>query len=160
MSNNMFQQPSSGDMFKAADHLGKLLLIEVHEKTTVNTSMGESEVVRGDVTVLDAEGGPHVFSNTLIFGRALVGTLSAAVGGMPVLGRLGQGQAKTGQSAPWVLNPFNDTEAKVAAAYVEARAKSAFAQPSTPAPAAPAAPVDTADADALANLLASLGGSN
>jgi len=157
-------------MFKASDHLGRLLLIEVHEFVpNFPTNNGDAEVVRADVTVLDAEGGPDVYSNTVVFGRVLVGALKGAVNGMPVLGRLGQGTAKPGQSAPWVLNAFNDLEAQVAEAYVKSRATSSFAQAApaaepAPAPAAAPAPAPAAanpasDDAALAELLKSLNAS-
>lgn len=159
----MFQQPSSGDMFKAADHVARLLLIEVREFVTdFPTAMGASDVVRADVTVLDAPDGPDVYENTVVFGRVLVGTLKGAVGGQPVLGRLAQGTAKPGQSAPYILNPFNDLEAQVAEAYVKSRATSSFAQAApvaeptpAPAPAPQAAPPTAAPAsdDAALNAL-------
>ncbi|MEV4458484.1 hypothetical protein [Microbispora sp. NPDC049633] len=141
----MFKQPSgSGDVFKPADHLGRLVLVyALAFREQIPTSFGASDAVAADVHVIDAPGGPQVFNNALLFQRALVASLRDAVGGDPVLARIGQGVAKPGQSAPYVLQPFSDQDAAVATAYVNSLPKpfqAPAAQQAAPAPA-PAATV-------------------
>jgi hypothetical protein len=138
---DMFQRPSSGDHFKAADHLGKLVLFEtIGGKEMVKTNFGDTEAVTADVTVIDADGGPQTYPRSLVFGAALIGTLTRALPGKPLLGRIGQGQAKAGQSAPWVLADYSDQDAQLAGQYLTQRASGTFQAPSQTAPATPAAP--------------------
>lgn len=94
--------PGDGIQFK--DHLGALLLIEVlgfEEK--IKTSFGENDAVRANVHVIDGPGEGDSYDDTLIFPRLLVSQTKKAIG-QKILGRLGQGNAKPGQSAPWLLN--------------------------------------------------------
>jgi hypothetical protein len=82
---------------------GALLILRVREFVKdVNTSFGSTDAIRADVDVLDGPQAGETFTDTLVFPKVLVSQLKPSVGGM-VLGRLGQGQAKPGQSAPWVL---------------------------------------------------------
>ncbi|MEV1201706.1 hypothetical protein [Microbispora rosea] len=172
----MFKQPSgSGDVFKPADHLGRLVLVyALAFREQIPTSFGASDAVAADVHVIDAPGGPQVYNNALLFQRALIASLRDAVGGDPVLARIGQGVAKPGQSAPYVLNPFTDQDAAVATAYVNslpkpfqaaapaqqtAPAPAATVPAPAPAPAAPAPAIDPANLPAdVAALLAQLQG--
>jgi hypothetical protein len=99
-----------GDKLPLADLNGRLIMIEVHEALTgVATSFGVSDPVRCDVHVLDGDAKGEVYSDSLIFPKVLCGQLRSQVGGK-VLGRLGQGVAKPGQSAPWVINAATDDE--------------------------------------------------
>ena len=157
-----FQQPSQGgdrlpDMHEL---IGCLILIKVIEYRPgiLTQSYGEKDAVACDVHVLDGKHGGEVFGNTLLFQGALIGSLKPAVGGQPVLARLGQGVAKPGQNAPWVLNPFTEQDAAIAGPYWTAYQAKQFqppaaAQPDPTPAAAPAvaspstaAPVSSASA--------------
>lgn len=147
-----FQQPSpGGDKVPVAELVGNLVLIWVREyRTGLPTVHGEKDAVAVDVHVLDGPHGGEVFDNGLLFQGALIGSLKPAVGGDPVLARVGQGVAKPGQNAPWILNPFTDADAQVAMGYIQ-RMKPPVQQPAAaavPPPAAAAAPAATAPAAA------------
>lgn len=95
--------PSQGIDWK--DHNGSLLIIDVHGvKTGIQTVHGLSDAVSATVTVADGPAAGKVYTDTLIFPKILQSQTSSKVG-TKVLGRLGQGVAKPGQSAPWMLNP-------------------------------------------------------
>jgi len=133
----MFQQPAAaGDLFKTADHLGSLVLIWAREyRQGIVTSAGVSDAIAGDVHVLQGPGAGEIFENTLLFGKALVPSLQSAVGQDPVLARIGQGIAKAGQTAPWILQPYTENDAAVASAWITAH-KPGFQKADTPPPAA------------------------
>ena len=141
----MFQQPSQGDRVNVAELVGSLVLIWVKElREGITTPYGEREAIACDVHVLDGPKGGEKFENSLIFQAALIGSLRNAVNGEPVLGRFGQGVAKPGQSAPFILNPFTDADAAIATGYIQRMAKPFQAPASngtTPPPAAKPAPV-------------------
>lgn len=133
-----FQRPSN-DFFAAKDYQGKLVLFEnigqpYKKVTKFDKPDDPSTVIDADVTVIDADGGPAVFTKSVVFGMALVGTLSRAVPGKPLLGRIGQGEAKQGQSAPWMLLDFTDADAQLAGSYLTARASGQFQAPAATAP--------------------------
>jgi hypothetical protein len=140
----MFQQPSQGDRVDFKDLLGCLVLIWAREvRENITTPFGEKDAIAADIHVLDGAKGGEKFENTLIFGGALIGSLRAAVGGEPVLGRVSQGMSKPGQNAPWILSPFTDADAAVATGYIQRMAKpfqaAATANPPAAAGTSPAA---------------------
>lgn len=120
-----FADPSSGDQFVNKDHVGSVVLISPFEfEAGFKTSAGEADIVRGDVVVLTSKKGkeldePLVYENTIIFGKVLVSTLKAQVGKSRVLGVLEEGEAKKGQSAPYVLRAASDDQKKMARAYLK-----------------------------------------
>lgn len=117
----MFDKPASAIGIQWADHKGRLMLIEPHAvETGVKTSLGEKDAVRADVTIIDADGGPQEFHDTLIFPRVLMSQTRSMIG-KKVLGRLGQGQAKPGQNAPWRLEDPTDADIAAGTAYVRQR---------------------------------------
>lgn len=124
-----FSQPAAGSKFKPADYQGHLLLVWPTEyRTGIKTDYGESDAIAARVVVLDGDNGYEEHDNVLFFQAALIGTLKPSVGnGKPVLGRLGRGTSKPGQSAPFILTPFTEEDAKAARAY--------FAQDQFDAPA-------------------------
>ena len=152
--------PSGG--VKPADLQGHLLLITPNEyKTGIVTSMGEAEAIDCDVVDLDTNE-EHV--SVLFFNVALRSALKPNIGNQ-VLARIGQGVAKPGKNAPWILLDATTNKADIekATAYLAAKATGNF-KPASPA-AAPAAPeaasalsalgVDMSD-PAVAALLAQL----
>jgi hypothetical protein len=94
------------------DYLGKLVLFEPldHEKD-INTVHGTSDAIRANVYVLLGPGKVEEIEDTLIFQRVMQGQLKRQIGSV-VVGRITQGEAKRGQSAPWVISEPNDTDLK------------------------------------------------
>lgn len=103
--------------FKPADHIGSLLVIEpLAVETGITTVNGPADALRANVTILD---GPHAgerADDALIWGKVLRSQLAPLIG-QKVLGRLGQGAAKPGQSPAWVLNDPTDDDKATAKAW-------------------------------------------
>jgi hypothetical protein len=99
----------------------KVIFLEEHIPTAVTKPGERSPAIRADVTVLD---GPHAgehYADTLIFPKVLQSQLRSRVGQL-VLGRLGQGPAKPGQSAPWQLDAATSADEQVATGYLAKQA--------------------------------------
>lgn len=96
-----FTSPAtSGDTVKPADLQGHLLIIKpVEYKTGIQTTLGEAEAIEVDLVDLDTN---TAHSSVLFFNIALRGALKPNIG-KSVLARIGQGVAKPGKSAPWIL---------------------------------------------------------
>lgn len=117
-----FSAPASTQGIDLKTANGHLLLISPIEAVTgVTTVHGPSDAIRADVVDLDSG---EEFTDILIFPKVLQGQLRSKVG-EKVLGRLGQGVAKPGQSAPWTLNAFSPDDAKKAQAWIDGQ-KPAF----------------------------------
>jgi hypothetical protein len=134
----MFTAPTQGggDSVKVADLAGKLLIITpIEHKKEITTVHGVTDAIEVNIVDLD---GDETHNNILFFNIALKNALKDKIG-QRVLARIGQGTAKAGKSAPWVLidatgNP--DDLAKANAFIGGGNAKAS-------APAAPQAPIDT-----------------
>lgn len=127
--------PSGGITW--ADHKGALLVVTpLGIETGVATVHGPSDCIRADVLVITGPGTGEEFPDCLVFPKVLQGQLRNQLG-HKVVGRLGQGAAKPGQSAPWMLEAATADDIAKAQAYKPAAA----AAPAAPAgwPAAPAA---------------------
>jgi len=104
---------AAGDGFVVADANGHLVVIEVHSlETGIVTSLGDRDAIRATVHDITAE---HTYEDTLIFPKVLIGSLKSRIG-QKVLGTIGQGVAKPGQNAPWVINDASGDQAAAAAA--------------------------------------------
>lgn len=127
-----FEAPSAAtESVKVADLNGKLLIIEpVEYKTGIQTVHGDADAIEVNLVNLD-DNTEH--NNVLFFNVALKNALKSKVG-HKVLARIGQGQAKPGKSAPWILLDATGDAAAVAKAnaYIGGTAAPA----ATPAPAA------------------------
>ncbi|MGW4469685.1 hypothetical protein ACWENQ_08430 [Nonomuraea sp. NPDC004354] len=139
-----FAQPAAPSSdFKIADYVGHLFLIYPREQRHgVITSNGPADPIVADVVLLTDPAGPRAETNVLIFQKVLIGSLKNSIGRDPVLGRLGRGIAKPGQTAPYVLDQFNDADAAYATQYLNGVGGNPFPAftPAAPAPAlAPAA---------------------
>src|SRR6267154_101165 len=149
----MFQQPSQGDRIKMEEIIGCLVLIWAREyREGIPTPFGDKDAVGCDVHVLDGQKGGEKFENTLLFGGVLIGSLKPAIGGEPVLARIGQGVSKAGQNAPWILLPYTEQDAALATGYIQ-RMPKPFQAPATASPAAgptPAAPAAATPSPAAA----------
>lgn len=109
-----FDSPASGgNVLKPADIEGHLLIVEPMEfRKDVPTSMGESDAIACTVHDITTQ---ETHEDILWFSRVLVGSLKSRIGGK-VLGRMGKGNAKPGQTAPWILVDASGDTNDVAAA--------------------------------------------
>ncbi|WP_326637310.1 hypothetical protein OG884_26620 [Streptosporangium sp. NBC_01755] len=140
-----FSQPAAGSDFRAADHVGHLLLVYVRElRTSIVTQFGTSDAIACDVVVLTDPAGPRCEPQVLLFQKPLIGSLKNSIGKDPVLARLGQGTAKPGQSAPYILNPFNEADAAFATQWLQSVGGNPFQTAPSFAPPAALAPVPAA----------------
>lgn len=118
---NPFKAPAEASGIQWEQHKGRLLLIEPKSvETGISTTYGEKEAVRADVTVIDAPDAPEVFADALIFPGVLISQTRSLIG-EKVLGRLSQGQAKSGQKPPWRLNDATDDDISIGIRYLDSR---------------------------------------
>ena len=125
-----FSAPSNNtESVKVADLNGHLLILEPLEyKTGIPTVHGDADAI--EVRINDLDTG-HTHDSVLFFNVALKNALKTKIG-QKVLARIGQGTAKPGKSAPWILiDATGDGDAV-------AKANAFIANPSTPAPVAEA----------------------
>ena len=122
-----FSAPSSStESVKVADLAGALLIIEpIEYKVGIQTVHGETDAIEVNLVDLDNN---KTYNNVLFFNVALKNALKAKVG-QKVLARIGQGVAKPGKSAPWILNDATGDAAAVA------KANAFIGGANTPAPA-------------------------
>jgi len=127
-----FTAPSASEFsVKPADLQGHLLIITpVEYKTGINTSLGEAEAIEVNLVDLDT-GEKH--DSVLFFNVALRSSLKPNIG-KQVLARIGQGVAKPGKSAPWILVNATDNPDDVAKA--TAYLAGSITAPATSAPSA------------------------
>ena len=106
-----FEAPSTAtESVKVADLNGKLLIIEpVEYKTGITTVHGDADAIEVNIVNLD-DNTEH--NNVLFFNVALKNSLKSKVG-HKVLARIGQGVAKPGKSAPWILVNATDSQADI-----------------------------------------------
>jgi hypothetical protein len=131
---SQFQQPGvGGDKFEAANHEGHLLLFfPTVFRADVPTTMGTSDCV--DAKIVNLSTG-QVLEDAKVWGKAMVPQLKGAVPDGMVLGWLGKGQAKGGNSAPWIIQPHTEADVAAAEAYLAANPRNQFGQPQgQPAP--------------------------
>lgn len=95
-----------------------LLLIAVSgAETGVLTTFGPADAIRADIAVLDGDQAGDTYPECLVFPKVLAAQLRPKVG-QKVLGRVGQGSAKAGQSPPWLLSAATDADVEVARTYL------------------------------------------
>jgi hypothetical protein len=142
-----FSAPSSStESVKVADLAGFLLIIEpIEYKVGIQTVHGETDAIEVNLVDLDNS---KTYNNVLFFNVALKNALKAKVG-QKVLARIGQGVAKPGKSAPWILNDATGDAAAVA------KANAFIGGANTPAPAVVTTPAGITPE--VAALLAQLG---
>lgn len=132
-----FAAPSNqSENVKVADFANHLLIIQpVEYKTGIATVHGDAEAIEVNVIDLDTN---KEHSSLLWFNVALRNSLKSKIG-QKVLARIGQGTAKPGKSAPWILIDATGDSVALAKAnsYLSTGGPKAVA---TPAPVA--APVD------------------
>ena len=125
---DMFDGPGSASGVVWAEIEGSLLLIKpIKAEEGIQTAFGEAAAVRADLTVLDGPQKGEEYNDTLIFPKGLQAQVKGNCGtGRFNLGRLGKGQAKPGQSAPWLLGDPTDQDKDVARAWINANAGPGF----------------------------------
>ena len=137
MINNPFAAPATPTGIDWSEQNGKLLLIEpTAVETGIPTSLGDKDAVRATVTVITGPDSADVYEDCLIFPRVLQGQVRSRIG-QKVLGRLGQGVAKPGQNAPWMLQEATDDDIAKGTAYLNSRQATQIAQPEPAAATAP-----------------------
>lgn len=144
-----FSAPSSNtESVKVADLNGHLLILEPTEyKTGIQTVHGDADAI--EVRINDLDTG-HTHDSVLFFNVALKNSLKSKIG-QKVLARIGQGTAKPGKSAPWILvDATGDADAV-------AKANAFIAGGGAPAPAPAATASANINDPAVQALLAQLG---
>lgn len=139
---------------KVADLNGHLLIISpVSYERNIPTVHGEAEAIKVNIVDLDTN---EEHNGVLWFNVALRNALDSKIG-KTILARIGQGVAKPGKSAPWIL--LDATTDAAAVAKANAYIASGLGAPATAAPAATPAPTASASLDdpAVQALLAQLG---
>jgi hypothetical protein len=135
---------------KVADLAGQLLIITPTDyKTGIKTVHGDAEAVEVTLVNLDTD---KTYDSVLFFNVALRNSLKQKIG-QKVLARIGQGTAKPGKSAPWILLDATTD----AAALAKANAYLGAAPSSAPAVAPAVAPANGTITPEVAALLAQLG---
>lgn len=131
--------PNADDKWTAAEHNGSLLLFFPTEvRRGIKTSNGDADAVSCSRVVNLNTG--RILHNTLIFGTALVPNIGGGAPDGVVLGRLGQGEGKPGQSKPWILLPHDENELRMAQEWLARDAQGQLQQPQAQAgPPTPAA---------------------
>lgn len=124
---DQFDAPASASAgVKWNDLSGHLLLIKpLSFQEKIQTSFGEADAVSADVTVLDGPDAGTQYDSALIFPKILISQLKPKVG-KSVLGRLGKGTAKPGQSSPHVLGEATDADKDVARKYLASQTEAPF----------------------------------
>lgn len=102
MSEFVSAAPPSGGI-DWSEHKGKLLVIEpLSFETGIHTAFGDADATKANIHVLTGPGEAEDYPEALIFPKLLASQTKGQIG-KKVVGRLGQGTAKPGQSAPWLL---------------------------------------------------------
>jgi hypothetical protein len=114
---------------RPADVEGHLLVVEPLEfRQGMQTSMGESDAVLCRVHDITEQ---TTHDDVMWFSRVLVGRLSKRIG-QRVVGVMGKGEAKVGQTAPWIIVDASSEPKAVKAAtdYLTGQVAASLASPS------------------------------
>lgn len=128
MTNDLFDAPSSGSGVKITEFEGQLLLLTpTAVEKDIPTAYGAADATTVTIVVLDGAGAGEEHVDVKVFQKALQGQLRPKVGtGRMVLGRLGRGTAKPGQSAPWLLADPTEQDKQVARDYLARQQNAPF----------------------------------
>lgn len=112
--------PTDPEFFEIKKYVGSLVLVAVNEYLPVfTTAQGTAPAVRAEVAVVDGPGAGDRYPDAMFFGKRIVPQLQRSVGST-VLGRIGLGDKKAGQNAPYQLDKAGAGDAEKANAYVQA----------------------------------------
>jgi hypothetical protein len=143
---------SNTEGVKVADLNGHLLIVTpIEYKTGINTVNGITDAVEVDIVDLDTNEEHH---SLLWFNVALRNALKPLIGNK-VLGRIGQGVAKPGKNAPWIL--LDATGDATAIAKANAYIAGGITAPAPTAQAVAPTPTASINDPAVQALLAQLG---
>lgn len=122
MSFSFADPTGGGDQWKAAEHVGRLVaFVEPSRESDIPTKFGTTEATKcAYIVVLDGANPGTVFDNPLVFGN--ISRDAYSNGEKIVLGRVAIGQAKAGQSAPYILNAATDDDKALADKWFTANA--------------------------------------
>lgn len=111
---DLFDAPATGAKITTFENY-LLLITPTDTQEGINTSFGAADATVVDFVVLDGPSAGQQHTGVLVFQKALQGQLRPKVGtGRMVLGRLGRGVAKPGQSAPWILGDPTEQDKQTA----------------------------------------------
>lgn len=112
---------TAGSYVAIKDLLGELVLFTPTEYIEeVKTDYGVKDAVMSDLVVLSR--GCEEFRDSMIFQGSLIGALKRKIGtGRKLLGRIGKGEAKKGQSAPFILEAPSAEDQQIARDYLAGR---------------------------------------
>src|SRR5262245_16025864 len=115
-----FATPASATGIDWSTLDGALLIFDVVEVVhDIHTNFGTTNAVRATVTPVDGPSAGAAYQDTLVFPKVLQSQLAPNIG-KKVLGRLGHGQSKPGQSPPWILSEATEADTKAAAEFIAA----------------------------------------
>lgn len=121
MSDFVSAAPPSGGI-NWTDLKGKLLVVEpLSVETGIKTAFGDSDAVRANVHVITGPGESEDYDDSLVFPKLLQSQLRGQIG-KKVVGRLGSGVAKPGQSAPYLLDEATPDDLAKAQEWLSKRA--------------------------------------
>jgi hypothetical protein len=133
MTNDEFATPAApGGIDWQGLHQHLLLVEPLSNETGISTVHGPTNAVRASVSVLDGPAAGTVHEDALIFPKVLQGQVRSKIG-QKVLGRLGQGVAKPGQTAPWMLLEATPQDVETARRFLASRKVPGLTQPNAPA---------------------------
>jgi hypothetical protein len=120
MADDMFDGPASRTDVRITDFEGNLLLVKpLQVDKDIPTVFGDANATTCDLIVLDGEHAGEQHKGLMLFQKALQAQLADRVGsGRMLLGRLGKGVAKPGQSPPWLFTDPTEEERGMARAWV------------------------------------------
>ncbi|MEU8186044.1 hypothetical protein [Micromonospora carbonacea] len=111
---DLFDAPATGAKITSFENC-LLLITPTGTQDGINTAFGPADATVVDLVVLDGPSAGQEHPGVLVFQKALQGQLRPKVGtGRMVLGRLGRGVAKPGQSAPWILGDPTEQDKQAA----------------------------------------------
>lgn len=120
MSEFVSAAPPSGGI-DWSEQKGRLIIFEpLTFETDIKTSFGDADAVKANVYVLTGPDASDDYVEALVFPKLLSSQLKGQIG-KKVVGRLGQGQAKPGQSAPWLLEEATAEDLEKAKTYLNGK---------------------------------------
>lgn len=120
-----FSLPSGGGSdVKLTDYVGELVLVKPTEfLPDFGTAYGPTDTIRCDASFLTGERQGETEEDILVFQRPLVRALKKVLEGANpfLLGRLGKGNAKPGQSAPYIFEIPDEDDIVLAQQFLAAQ---------------------------------------
>lgn len=121
MTEDLFDGPGTTNSIKWDDHKGQLVLIWAKQEKDFTYEGETKPVIEADVVVLDPPNSdPIKYTSVIIFPKFMQGQIRSNIGrNRPNLGRIGKGEAKARQSAPWILLDPNEQDKRMAVAFLQ-----------------------------------------